>query len=110
MASLDALFEPELHYALEVLPPGRFPFRRWRWELWHGQHLLATGWRTSEQHAERALRTAASRFAHRALGLTPLRPEATAVPGGFAAGRVVRVECGAVSCWLVPRAAHADAA
>ena len=23
----------EFRYALHVLPPGRFPFRRWRWEL-----------------------------------------------------------------------------
>jgi hypothetical protein len=104
-------YEPELHYVLDVLPPGRFPFRRWRWELWHGPVLLATGWRTSEGHAERALRTAASRFAHRVLGVHPLRPERTAVPGGFQAGSVVRVDCGAVSCWLRPRgAAQADAA
>lgn len=95
--------EPELAYELRVLPPGRVPFWRWRWELWHGPRLLATGWRTSEPHAERALRAAASRFAHRVLGLHPLRPEATSVPGGFRTGAAMRVDCGAVSCRLVPR-------
>src|SRR3954469_24361837 len=102
--------EPELHYVLDVLPPGRFPFRRWRWELWHGPRLLATGWRTTERHAEHALRTAASRFAHRVLGVHALRPEANAVPGGFRAGAPVRVDCGAVTCLLLPRSAQADAA
>ena len=97
-------------YALYPLPPGRLPFRRWRWELWHGPLLLATGWRSTERHAERALRTAASRFAHRRLGLHPLRPHDTAVVGGFRAGMPVRVDCGAVSCWLLPRQAQADAA
>ena len=28
-------------YALYPLPPGRLPFRRWRWELWHGPTLVA---------------------------------------------------------------------
>jgi hypothetical protein len=101
--------ELELHYDLRVIAPGRMPFRRWRWELWHGATLLATGWRTSERHAERALRTAASRFAHRAMGVTPLRPELTAVPDGFRPGMTARVECGAASCLLVPRVL-ADAA
>ena len=32
-------------YALYPLPPGRLPFRRWRWELWHGANLVAAGWR-----------------------------------------------------------------
>jgi hypothetical protein len=96
--------EPELHYALHELPTGRGGFRRWRWELWHGPRLLATGWRMSERHAERALRTAASRFAHRLLGLHPLRPERTSATGALAAGDHVRIDCGAVSCLLVPRA------
>jgi hypothetical protein len=95
--------EPELQYVIDVLPPGRLPFKRWRYELWHGPILLATGWRTSERHVERALRTAASRYAHRVLGLHPLRPDETAVPGGFRAGRPARVDCGAVSCLLLPR-------
>jgi hypothetical protein len=96
------LHEPELHYALEVLPPGRLPFRRWRFELWHGPRLLVTGWRTSERAAERALRTAASRAAHGVLGVHPLRPEITRVPDGFRAGAPARVECGAVAVWLLP--------
>jgi uncharacterized protein YbdZ (MbtH family) len=102
--------EPALHYALDLLPPGRLPFKRWRYELWHGATLVATGWRTSERQAERALRTHASRHAHRVLGLHPLRPDHTAVPGGFRAGAPARVDCGAVSCWLLPRSARADAA
>src|SRR3954469_20884805 len=93
--------EPELHYVLDVLPPGRFPFRRWRWELWHGPSLLATGWRTTEQPPARAVRAAASRVAHRVLGVHPLRPEVTAVPGGFRAGAAVRLDCGAVTCLLL---------
>lgn len=101
--------EPELHYVFDVLPPGRLPFRRWRYELWHGAMLLASGWRTSERAAERALRTAASRSVHGMLGLHPLRPEATAVPGGFRAGAPARVDCGAVTCLLVPRGVPADA-
>ena len=95
--------EPELHYALHVMPPGRGGFRRWRWELWHGPRLLATGWRMSEGHAERALRTAASRFAHRVLGLHPLRPELAAATGAFRSGGTIRIDCGAVSCRLIPR-------
>ncbi len=102
--------EPELHYELHLLPPGRVPFRRWRWELWHGARLEATGWRTSERQAGRALRTHAARIAHALHGLHPLRPEAAVVPGGFRPGAVARVECGAVSCRLVPRALAADAA
>ena len=101
---------PTLHYALELLPPGRFPFRRWRWELWSGAVLLASGWRTSERQAERALRTTAARVAHAPLGLHPLRPEEAAATGSFSAGRPTRVVCGAVSCLLVPRAAETSAA
>jgi hypothetical protein len=97
--------EPQLAYVLHLMPPGRFPFRRWRFELWHGPRLLATGWRTSERHAERALRTAAAGFAHRRLGLHPLRPELAEFRGGFHAGAPARVVCGAVSCLLVPRTA-----
>jgi hypothetical protein len=85
------------------MPPGRVAFWRWRWELWHGPRLLATGWRTSEQHAERALRTAASRFAHRFLGVHPLRPELAALTGDVRRGAVARLECGPVRCRLVPR-------
>lgn len=102
--------EPTLLYALELMPPGRFPFRRWRWELWSGATLLASGWRTSERHAERALRTAAARVAHAKLGLHPLRPEEAVAGGSFVSGLPTRVQCGAVSCLLLPRAAEATSA
>jgi hypothetical protein len=102
--------EPTLLYALELIPPGRFPFRRWRWELWSGPTLVACGWRTSERHAERALRTTAARVAHARLGLHPLHPEAAAASGSILAGRPTRVQCGAVSCLLLPRAAEVSAA
>lgn len=102
--------EPELHYVVDELPPGRLPFRRWRYELWHGPTLLATGWRTTERQVERALRTHATRHAHRVLGLHALRPDRAAVPGGFRAGAPARVVCGAVTCLLLPRAAQTDVA
>ena len=60
--------EPELHYDLRLIPAGRLAFKRWRYELWHGARLLATGWRTTEAHAERALATKAAHIAHRRLG------------------------------------------
>ena len=89
-------------YDLRPLPLGRFTFRRWRWELWHGAVLRASGWRTSPGHAERALRTAASYWAHQAAGVTALRPELARAHGRFGAG-AVQVECGAVRCLLLPR-------
>jgi len=46
-------------YVLHELPPGRLPFRRWRFELWHGARLEAAGWRMSERDAARALIAAA---------------------------------------------------
>ncbi len=88
-------------YVLRELPLGRFTFRRWRWELWHGAVLRASGWRTSPGHAERALRTAASYWAHEAVGLAALRPEMASARGRF--GSVVHVDCGAVACVLLPR-------
>ena len=97
--------EPTLLYALELMPPGRFPFRRWRWELWSGPLLLASGWRTSERQAERALRTFAARIAFAKLGVHPLRPEDAAASGSLTSGRPARVQCGEVSCLLLPRAA-----
>ena len=93
---------PEFAYALHELPPGRFGFRRWRWELWHGASLLAAGWRMSRQHAEGALRAAAARAGHAYLGVHPLHPERNRVSGAFLQGATVRVECGALSCVLVP--------
>jgi hypothetical protein len=65
----------ELSYALHMLPAGRIPFRRWRWELWSGNLMLAAGWRVNPLHAQRALRVRALRHAHRVLGLHPLHLE-----------------------------------
>jgi hypothetical protein len=89
-------------YALRELPLGRFMFRRWRWELWHGAVLRACGWRTSPAHAQRALRTAASYWAHHAVGLRAERPEDAEAYGHF--GSVVHVDCGEIACVLLPLA------
>ena len=94
---------PSFEYALHHLPPGRVGFRRWRWELWEGALLLASGWRLSPGDAERALRIAASRRAHERIGLSVLRPDRARALDRFIPGRPVRVDCGAVACVLVPR-------
>jgi hypothetical protein len=94
---------PHFGYALHPLPPSRVGLRRWRWELWHGAALVAAGWRLSQEQAERALCTAASRRGHAQLGLSPLRPERARVPGGLIAGAPVRLDCGAFVCGLIPR-------
>jgi hypothetical protein len=99
-SSLDA---PHFAYALHPLPPSGLGLRRWRWELWHGATLVAAGWRLSQEHAERALCTAASRRGHAQLGLHPLRPERAAADSGLVAGAPVRLDCGAFECLLVPR-------
>jgi len=101
---------PEFEYAIEPLPPGRVGFRRWRFELWRGSWLLASGWRTSPRDAERALCTAASRSAHDELGVRALRPKAARALGRFMAGAVVQVDCGVTTCVLVPRGDAAVAA
>ena len=93
--------EPELHYALNLVPAGRLPFRRWRFELWHGARLEAAGWRTTERDAVRALRKHGSRVGHRMFGLRP--PEADAPGPVFRPGTAVRVQHGAVTFTLVPR-------
>jgi hypothetical protein len=87
-------------YVLHELPRGRFPFRRWRFELWHGARLEAAGWRTTERDAVGALRRHASRVGHAMFGL----PAPAADPGGaFRPGAAVRIEQGAVAFALVPR-------
>jgi len=92
----------EFRYVVELLPPGRFPFRRWRWELWHGNALVAAGWRVSEREAGRALCKHAAAFGHRLFGLP--EPPRTAPPESLRPGAVHRLALGAVTCLLVPRA------
>ena len=48
----------EFAYSLYPLPPGRLPFGRWKWELWHGPNLIAAGWRLARPDAGRALEEA----------------------------------------------------
>ena len=96
-------------YDIQALPPGRVGFRRWRWELWHAAVLVACGWRVTPRDAERALRTAVSRRAHELLGLEPLRPERNRPVDRFVPGAVVRIDCGAVECVLVPRGSQPQA-
>jgi hypothetical protein len=97
----------QFSYALHQLPPGRLPFARWRWELWHGATLIAAGWRLSRPQAGRALRVHAAEFGHRLFGL----PAPPRVPGAAAAdlrpGSAERVVAGAITCQLVPRALEA---
>ncbi len=91
-----------LRYALHELPPGRLPFRRWRWELWHGQRLEGTGWRISEREAARAVRRRGAQVSQRLLGL----PAATLPPPRqtepFPPGATVHVRDGGVVFALVP--------
>jgi hypothetical protein len=93
----------ELTYVLHALPTGRIPFRRWRWELWHGPRMLAAGWRLSVQHAQRALRGHALRYAHRLHGLHPLRAETGQAPETTWAGQTVAVHWGDLRVVLSPR-------
>jgi hypothetical protein len=86
-------------YALHELPPGRFPFRRWRWELWHGNRLEAAGWRVSERDAVRAVQKHASRVGHRLFGL---RAPQDTEPRPFKPGAAVHVRHGAIAYALVP--------
>ena len=96
-------------YALYLLPPGRLPFRRWRWELWHGATLVAAGWRITRPQAGRALRHSAAEFGHRLFGL-PVPPRDDRAAGGdLLPGRSERLAIGPITCLLVPRALLADA-
>jgi hypothetical protein len=93
----------ELIYDLQALPAGRIPFHRWRWELWHGQHMLAAGWRLHPLQAQRALRQYALRHAHRIHGVHVLRADAGNAPETAWAGRAVEVASGDVRVRLMPR-------
>lgn len=90
-------------YALYALPPGRLPFRRWRWELWHGATLVATGWRLSRLDAARALRVQAAEFGYRLFGLPVPARDPRAARGDLRPGAVERVALGPISALLVPR-------
>lgn len=91
----------QFDYALYALPPGRLPFRRWRWELWHGARLEAAGWRLSQREAARALRLHGSRVGHRLFGLKAPEEDSGSVPA-FQPGASVRVSHGAVAFALHP--------
>lgn len=106
---LGVLDEPEYAYELHVLPPGRMPFWRWRYEVWHGATLHAAGWRTRPAQAERAVELAAARIAHERAGLQAPGPERVPRVGGlFRPGAFARLDCGTVACRLVPRLAVGD--
>ena len=105
---MEAATELKFEYEIATLPPGRFGFRRWRWRLWHGAALLASGWRTTPAHAERALAAAASRRVHQLLGVHALRPDRAQALDRFSAGGAVRVDCGTATCVLAPRREDAE--
>ncbi len=96
----------ELSYVLHLLPPGRIPFRRWRWELWNGAQLLAAGWRLNPLHSQRALRVRALRYAHRVYGLHPLHLETDAhgAETTWSGGAPVTIDWGELRVVLTPRA------
>ncbi len=96
-------------YALHELPPGRFPFRRWRWELWHGERLIAAGWRITRADAARALRIHAAEFGHRLFGLPAPARDAQSGRGDLLPGRAERLSIGPVTAVLLPRALETPA-
>ena len=94
----------EFAYSLYLLQPGRFPFKRWRWELWHGSQLIAAGWRLGRADAGRALRLHAADYAHRLFGLpSPPRHDRLA-RGDLRPGTTERLAIGPITALLVPRA------
>ncbi len=99
----------EFAYALHPLPPGRFGFRRWRWELWHGRALMAAGWRVDRGGACRALQNHATQVASRMFGLRRELPHPAEHVSDIRPGSTLRVDTGAVTFVLVPRAVAQDA-
>jgi hypothetical protein len=94
----------EFAYSLYPLPPGKFPFKRWRWELWHGSQLIAAGWRLARPDASRALRLHAADHGHRLFGLpAPARHDRLA-RGDLRPGSTERLAIGPITALLVPRA------
>ena len=96
-------------YALHPLPPGRLPFRRWRWELWHGSRLVAAGWRLGRADAGRALRLHAAEFGHGLFGLPAPPRDERAGRGDLRPGTAERLAIGPITAMLVPRALEAPA-
>lgn len=94
-------------YALHELPPGRLPFVRWRFELWHGERLEVAGWRMSHRDATLALRRHGSRVGHRLFGLRAPEAHDDADVAPLRPGATVRVHHGAVAFALAPK--HLDA-
>jgi hypothetical protein len=94
----------EFAYSLYRLPPGRFPFTRWRWELWHGSQLVAAGWRLARPDAGRALRLQAADFGHRLFGLPAPPRDDRAARGDLHPGTTERLAIGPITALLVPRA------
>jgi hypothetical protein len=94
----------EFAYSLYALPPGRLPFRRWRWELWHGSNLIAAGWRLARPDAGRALRVRAAEFGHRLFGLPVPAPGPADARGDLQPGTTERLAIGPITGLLVPRA------
>lgn len=96
---------PTFEYHVAPMPPSRLG-RRWGWELWRGERLVAAGWHLGERRALLALRTAASRAAHEDAGIRPLRAHQTSVHPPLLPGASVRVTGLAAACLLVPRPAE----
>jgi hypothetical protein len=97
-------------YSLYAQPPGRSPFGRWRWELWHGPTMVAAGWRLSRPQAGRALRLHAAEFGHKLFGLPAPAREPSTGAGDLRPGVAERLAIGSITCLLVPRALEAPAA
>lgn len=100
---------PVFSYTFAPLAPSSVG-RRWRWQLFLGDRLLAGGWQFGERRAVLALRAAASRVTHELAGVHALRPGQTQVDGAFSPGMRVTVRCGAFVCLLEPRALDLRAA
>ena len=94
-------------YALHRLPPGRLPFSRWRWELWHGPTLVAAGWRVTRPQAGRALRISAAEYGHRMFGLPVPPRDGRLAAGDLRPGVAERLAIGPITCRLVPVALDA---
>lgn len=95
---------PTFSYTIEPLPPSVLG-RRWRWQLYRGERMLAAGWHYGERQALGALRTAASRAIHELAGIVALRPERATTEGRFFPGATVEISSGPLRCVLVPRLA-----